>query len=73
VLLLATVPSFGAYQCYDAIQRALGAARAGLLLYMAPIYNGALGWLLLGERLEGFHLAGAALVLPGLWLATRRA
>jgi len=73
VLLLATVPSLGAYQAYDVIQRALGPSRTGLMLYMGPIYNGALGWLLLGERLEAFHLVGAALVLPGLWLATRRA
>ena len=72
VALLALVPGLGAYQSYDRIQRTLGPARAGLLLYLIPVYNGALAWLLLGERLQAFHVAGAALVLPGLWLATRR-
>jgi drug/metabolite transporter (DMT)-like permease len=30
------------------------------------------GWLVLGEAIEGFHIAGAAMILPGIWLATRR-
>ena len=31
-----------------------------------------LAWLLLGERLQAYHLLGACLVLPGIWLATRK-
>jgi drug/metabolite transporter (DMT)-like permease len=72
VALLALIPSFGAYQAYDVIQRALGPARAALLMYLIPVYNAGLAWALLGELLEPYHLAGAALVLPGLWLATSR-
>jgi len=72
VLFLALVPSFGAYQVYGRIQESLGAARTSLLLYLIPLYNGVLSWLLLGERFETYHLAGAALVLPGIYLATRR-
>ena len=30
-----------------------------------------LAYLLLGEALEDYHLMGAALVLPGIYLATR--
>jgi drug/metabolite transporter (DMT)-like permease len=41
-------------------------------MYLIPIYNGVLAFLLLGERLESYHLLGAALVLPGIFLATRR-
>ncbi len=72
VLFLAVVASFGAYQVYGLIQRTLGAGPTGLLMYLIPLYNGVLAWLLLGERLEPYHLAGAALVLPGIYLATRR-
>ncbi len=71
VLFLAVVASFGAYQAYARIQRVLGAGPAGLLIYLVPIYNGLLATLLLGERLHLYHLAGAALVLPGIFLATR--
>lgn len=72
VLVLAVVASFGAYQVYGVIQRVLGAGRAGLLMYLIPVYNGILAFVLLGEELELYHLLGAALVLPGIFLATRR-
>lgn len=73
VLVLAVAASFGAYQVYGLIQRVLGAGRAGLLMYLIPVYNGILAFVLLGEELKSFHLLGAALVLPGIFLATRRA
>jgi len=72
VLILAVVASFGAYQVYGVIQRVLGAGRTGLLMYLIPVYNGILAFILLGEELQSFHLLGAALVLPGIFLATRR-
>ncbi|MGH6945732.1 MAG: DMT family transporter [Kiloniellales bacterium] len=72
VAFLALVASFGAYQVYALIQRRLGAGTTALLMYLIPLYNGLLAWLLLGERIEAYHLAGAALLLPGIWLATRR-
>ena len=69
---LSVVPSFGAYQVYGRIQESLGAARTSLLMYLIPLYNSVLAFLLLGERFQTYHLAGAALVLPGIYLATRR-
>ena len=30
------------------------------------------GWLVLGESIEVFHGVGALLILPGIWLSTRR-
>ena len=41
-------------------------------MYLIPLYNGLLAYLVLGERLQLYHLAGALLVLPGIFLATRR-
>ena len=71
VLLVALLPGFGAYQAYAFVQRELGAARTALILYLGPIYAALVAWALLGEQPQWFHLVGAALILPGIWLATR--
>ncbi|WP_179954248.1 DMT family transporter [Denitrobaculum tricleocarpae] len=73
ILFLALVPSCGAYLSYAKIQRTLGAGPTSLLMYLVPLYNGVLAFLLLGETLEIYHLVGAAMVLPGIYLATRKA
>ncbi len=71
VAFLAVIPGFGAYQLYGFVQNALGAGRASVVLYLAPVYNAVLATLLLGEELAMYHIAGAALVLPGIYLSTR--
>jgi len=71
VVFLAVVSSLLAYQVYGRIQRSLGAGPTGVVMYLVPVYNGALAWLLLGEQPHGYHLLGAGTVLPGLYLATR--
>jgi drug/metabolite transporter (DMT)-like permease len=72
VLVAAVVPGVASYGAYSFLQRELGAARTALMLYLAPVY-GALGaWWLLGERPGWYHAVGAALILPSIWLATRR-
>ena len=65
------VPGYGAYLAHSVMQRELGAARVSMVLYLAPIYTGLLAWLALGEPLHTHHLAGLALVLPGIYLVTR--
>ena len=68
---LALVPGFGAYQAYGYVQRHLGAGPTGLIMYMSPLFTALLSFLLLGEQLHLYHLAGVLLVLPGIFLATR--
>jgi drug/metabolite transporter (DMT)-like permease len=51
--------------------RELGVARAGLVMYLAPVYAALSAWLLLGETPRWYHAAGAALILPSIYLATR--
>jgi drug/metabolite transporter (DMT)-like permease len=70
-LVVALLPGFGAYQAYSWLLREIGAARTSLVLYLTPVYTALLSWLLLGEAIHGYHLAGAALVLGGVWLASR--
>jgi len=43
-----------------------------LLLHLLPVYGALNAWLFLGEMPGWYHLAGAALILPSIWLATRR-
>lgn len=70
VLAAALLPGFGAYQAYSFMQKELGPARTGLVLYLGPPYAAGLSWLLLGETPLWYHWAGTALLLPGIWLAT---
>lgn len=72
VLAAALLPGAAAYGAYSFMQRVLGAARVGMVLYLGPLYAALAAWLVLGERIEAFHLAGAALILPGIWLSSRR-
>lgn len=72
VLASALLPGAAAYGAYSYMQRVLGAARVGMVLYFGPPYAALAAWLVLGESIERFHFAGAALVLAGIALATRR-
>jgi drug/metabolite transporter (DMT)-like permease len=72
VLAAALIPGAGAYAAYSFMQRALGAARVAMVLYLGPLYSAAIAWAVLGESIESFHGIGALLILPGIWLSTRR-
>jgi drug/metabolite transporter (DMT)-like permease len=72
VLAAALIPGAGAYAAYSFMQRTLGAARVGVVLYLGPLYSALVGWAVLGERIEPFHALGALMILPGIWLSTRR-
>jgi drug/metabolite transporter (DMT)-like permease len=72
VLAAALLPGAGAYAAYSTMQRALGAARVSVVLYLGPLYTAAIAWAVLGEQVEVFHGIGAFLILPGIWLSTRR-
>jgi len=71
LLFVALVPGLGAFLSYGRLVATIGPGRTGLLMYMIPLYNAGLAWLLLGEGLAAHHVIGAALTLPGIYLATR--
>jgi drug/metabolite transporter (DMT)-like permease len=71
IVAAALLPGAGAYGAYSIMQRELGAARVGVVMYLGPLYSAVLAWLVLGEQIEGFHLVGGALILPGIYLSTR--
>jgi drug/metabolite transporter (DMT)-like permease len=69
-LAYAAIPG-GAFMdyLYNRSIEALGAGKAGMFLYLQPVFIAGLAYLLLGERLHPYHLAGAALILAGVLLA----
>ena len=71
IVAAALLPGAGAYAAYSLMQRELGAARVGVVMYLGPLYSAVLAWLVLGERIEVFHVVGGALILPGIYLGTR--
>lgn len=73
VAAAAVFPGAGAYLAHATITRHLGAARAALSLYLGPLAGAASAWLVLGEPVLAYHWIGAAVILPGIWLASRNA
>ena len=70
VIAAGVLPGAAAYLAYAVLQKSLGAARAGLTLYLGPVYAAVTAYLVLGEPIEGYHLVGAAVILPGIYLAS---
>jgi len=65
-------PSVIAFAAWNRGVELIGANRSGPFLHLVPIYTAILGSTLLGEHLAVFHVAGFALILTGVWLASVR-
>jgi drug/metabolite transporter (DMT)-like permease len=72
IALAGLLPGFISYQAYAYMQRELGAARSSLVMYLAPVYAAFIAWALLGEAPRAYHAVGAALILPAIYMATRK-
>ena len=73
VVTAALVPGIGAYWAYGFCQKVLGASRVATSLYLSPLYGGMAAWVVLGESMGWHHIMGASLILPGIYLASRKA
>lgn len=62
-----------AYACWNRGVELIGAPRASAFLHLIPLYGAILAISILGEAMHGFHVAGVALILAGVWLASRPA
>jgi drug/metabolite transporter (DMT)-like permease len=71
VAYAALFTSIVAYLCWSRGIEILGPGRAGVFLHLIPIFNTAMGTALLGETLQIYHAVGLALILSGVFLATR--
>ena len=66
-------PSTLAYLFFNRGLALIGPNRAAPFLHLVPVFGSAMAILLLGEKPRLFHLAGYALVLAGVVIASRRA
>lgn len=67
----AIFPSLIGYICYNRGVELLGPARAGLFLFLVPVFGAILAKVCLGETLHLFHAAGFALIAAGVLVGTR--
>lgn len=71
VFYVALFPSIFAYLFYNRAVELLGAARAGIALYLVPVILSLLAMLLLGEPFHLYHGVGMLLVLGGVAIAEK--
>lgn len=67
IIVFASLMAFSGFQ-YGV--RNLGASLAGIFMYMLPVYGVFLAVTFLGERFQGFHMAGITMVMGGVMIAT---
>jgi drug/metabolite transporter (DMT)-like permease len=70
---VAVFPSTLAYLCFNRGVQLIGANRAAPFFHMVPVFGAVMAMVFLGERPHVFHVIGFALVLTGVFLASRKA
>jgi drug/metabolite transporter (DMT)-like permease len=73
IAYVSTFPSLVAQIFYIRGVALIGGTRAGVFMHLIPLFGGIMAILFLGEQLHLFHLSGFALILSGVWLASRPA
>ncbi|MFZ2418559.1 MAG: DMT family transporter [Smithellaceae bacterium] len=68
---VAIFASVVAYLCFNRGVELAGANRAGMFIYLMPVFGSVMAITFLGERFEWFHFAGIFLIISGILLATR--
>jgi drug/metabolite transporter (DMT)-like permease len=70
ILYVSIFPSVLAFAAWNRGVELIGAVRSGPYVHLVPVYTAVFGGILLGETLAAYHLAGFALILLGVWLAS---
>jgi drug/metabolite transporter (DMT)-like permease len=69
---VAVFPSTLAYLCFNRGVQLIGANRAAPFFHVVPVFGSAMAIAFLGERPQLFHIIGFALVLTGVFVASRK-
>jgi drug/metabolite transporter (DMT)-like permease len=69
---VAVFPSTIAYLCFNRGIQLIGANRAAPFFHVVPVFGTAMAIVFLGERPQPFHVIGFALVLTGVFVASRK-
>ena len=65
-------PSTVAYLCFNRGVHLIGANRAAPFFHVVPLFGSVMAMVFLGERPQLFHFIGFALVLTGVFVASRK-
>lgn len=65
-------PGLAAYALWNRGIALIGANRAGPFLHLIPVFTAIIATTALGEHLYAFHIAGFALIIGGVWLASAK-
>jgi drug/metabolite transporter (DMT)-like permease len=71
LVYVAVFPSTLAYLCFNRGVQLIGANRAAPFFHVVPVFGSAMAVFFLGEQPHWFHLFGYALVLTGVYVASR--
>jgi drug/metabolite transporter (DMT)-like permease len=69
---VAVFPSTLAYLCFNRGVQLIGANRAAPFFHVVPVFGSVMAIVFLGERPQLFHIIGFALVLTGVYVASRK-
>ena len=69
---VAVFPSTLAYLCFNRGVQLIGANRAAPFFHLVPVFGSIMAIVFLGERPQLFHVIGFALVLTGVFVASRK-
>ena len=72
VFYVAVFPSAIAYLCFNRGVHLIGANRAAPFFHVVPVFGSVMALVFLGERPQVFHFIGFALVLTGVFVASRK-
>src|SRR6202022_1826032 len=72
VFYVAVFPSTLAYLCFNRGVQLIGANRAAPFFHVVPVFGAIMAIVFLGERPQLFHIIGFALVLTGVFVASRK-
>jgi drug/metabolite transporter (DMT)-like permease len=70
---VAVFPSTIAYLCFNRGVQLIGANRAAPFFHVVPVFGTIMSIVFLGEHPQAFHFIGFALVLTGVFVASRKA
>jgi len=70
---VALFPSTVAYLCFNRGVQLIGANRAAPFFHVVPVFGTIMSIVFLGEHPQAFHFIGFALVLTGVFVASRKA
>ena len=72
LVYVAVFPSTLAYLCFNRGVQLIGANRAAPFFHVVPVFGSVMAIVFLGEKPQLFHFVGFALVLTGVYVASRR-